>query len=104
MATNYTNESQQRILKLVLVLFGDVATGYKPTALAKAMGCTASTMTRDLDNLRTAGVAELDEATDNWRLTELLPQQADKVWLAMGRAGRDLDGKRNNIARTAFGR
>lgn len=102
--TDYTNAAQQRILKLVLVLFGDVATGYKPAALAKALGCNPSVITRDLDNLRTAGVAEYDEATCNWRLTELFPQQADRVWLAMGRAGRNLDDQRNNIARTAFGR
>ncbi len=100
--TDYTNAAQQRILRLVLVLFGDVATGYKPAALAKALGCNASVITRDLDNLRTAGVAELDETTRNWRLTELLPQQADKVWLAMSRAGRNLDDQRNNIARTNF--
>lgn len=100
--TDYTNAAQQRILKLVLVLFGDVAKGYKPAVLAKALGCNPPVITRDLDNLRTAGVAELDEATGNWRLTELFPQQADKVWLAMGRAGRTLDDQRNNIARTNF--
>lgn len=102
--TDYTNDAQQRLVKLILVLFNDVATGYKPTALAKAMGCSASTITRDLDNLRTAGVAALHEETQCWRLTELLPQQTDKVWLAMSRAGRNLDEQRNNIARTAFGR
>lgn len=102
--TDYTNAAQQRILRLVLVLFGDVAMGYKPTALAKALACNASTITRDLDNLKTAGVAELDESTGNWRLTELFPQQADKVWLAMSRAGRNLDEQRANISRTAFSR
>ena len=100
----YTNAAQQRILRLVLIMFGDVATGYKPGALAKALACTASTITRDLDNLRTAGVAELVEETECWRLTELFPQQADKVWLAMSRAGREQDTRHNNIARTAFGR
>jgi len=102
--TDYTNAAQQRILKLVLVLFGDVALGYKPAALAKAMGCNPSVITRDLDNLRTAGVAELDEATANWRLTLLFPQQADKVWVALSRQGRNLDDQRNNIARTNFNR
>lgn len=102
--TDYTNAAQQRILKLVLVLFGDVATGYKPAALARTLGCKAPLITRDLDNLRTAGMVEQDEKTTCWRLTELLPQQADKVWLAMNRAGRSLDEQRNNIARSAFGR
>lgn len=102
--TDYTNDAQQRILRLVLMMFGDVATGYKPTALAQALRCKPSTITRDLDNLKTAGVAELDEKTTCWRLTELFPQQADKVWATMGRAGRTLDDKSANIARTAFGR
>jgi DNA-binding IclR family transcriptional regulator len=102
--TDYTNAAQQRILQLVLVMFGDVATGYKPAALARTLGCKAPLITRDLDNLKTAGVAELDEKTGCWRLTELFPQQADKVWVAMSRAGRNLDDQRNNIARTAFGR
>ena len=102
--TDYTNAAQQRILKLVLVLFGDVAVGYKPAALAKAMACNPSVITRDLDNLRSAGVADFDEATCNWRLTALLPQQADKVWVAMSRRERDLDDQRNNIARTNFTR
>ena len=34
--TNYTNAAQQRILKLLLTLFGDVVNGYPPAALAKA--------------------------------------------------------------------
>ena len=102
--TNYPNAAQQRLIQLVLVLFGDVAQGYKPSALAKALGCKPPVITRDLDNLRTAGVAELDEATGNWRLTELLPQQSDKVWVAMSRATNQLADQRNNIARTSFGR
>ncbi len=102
--TDYTNAAQQRILQLVLVLFGDVVTGYKPAALARALGCKAPLITRDLANLKTAGVAEYVEETCNWRLTELFPQQADKVWVAMSRTGRSLDDQRHNIARTAFGR
>ena len=79
-ATNYTNAAQQRILALVLHLFGDAANGYRPAALAQALGCGASTITRDLDNLRTAGLAECVQATGCWRLTSRLPNQAAKVY------------------------
>lgn len=33
MATNYTNSSQQRVLRLVLATFGDVVHGYTPGQL-----------------------------------------------------------------------
>ena len=48
----YHNGSQQRILQLTMTLFGDVVNGYAPGALARAVGCTASTITRDLANLQ----------------------------------------------------
>lgn len=86
MSADYTNDAQQRILKLVLVMFGDVVTGYPPSVLAQAIGSSASAMTRDLDNLATAGIAQRDEATGLWRLTPRLPQQAIKVWTAIDRA------------------
>ena len=58
---------------MVLGLFGDVAQGYPTSALARAVGCSPQVITRDLDNLRTAGLAERDEETGLWRLT---PQPA----------------------------
>lgn len=88
---NYTNAAQQRILALVLYLFGDVANGYRPAALAQALGCSASAMTRDLDNLRTAGLAEYVEQTCCWRLTSRLPNQAAKVYAAAATQARQFD-------------
>ncbi len=98
--SKYTNAAQQRLIKLQLALFGDVVNGFAPTALAKAVGCSASAMTRDLDNLATAGLAERDEATGLWRLTPRLPQQAIKVWTAIDRAERRLEESRNRFSRT----
>tara|TARA_R110002049_G_scaffold83938_12_gene213715 strand:+ start:4038 stop:4394 length:357 start_codon:yes stop_codon:yes gene_type:complete len=86
MAGKYTSGSQQRILRVVLALFGDVVRGYQPSALAKLVGCNPSDITRDLDNLETAGIAAYDEQTQCWRLTSRLPQQAVKVYAALGRA------------------
>lgn len=96
--TDYTNEAQQRQIKLLLVLFGDVVNGYAPSTLAKAMDCAASVITRDLDNLLTAGVAERDEA-GMWRLTPRLPQQAIKVWTAIDRAERRIEESKNRFSR-----
>lgn len=88
--TDYTNAAQQRLIKLLLVMFGDVVSGFMPSQLAKALDCAAAVITRDLDNLLTAGIAEYDEATARWRLTPRLPQQAIKVWTAIDRAERQL--------------
>lgn len=98
-ATDYTNASQQRILQLVLALFGDVVHGYPPAALAKALGVSPSVITRDLDNLRTAGIAERNEATGHWWLTPRLPQQSIKVFNAIDAAARRVDEARNRYTR-----
>lgn len=97
--TDYTNEAQQRVIRVILALFSDVVTGLSPAALAKAVGCNAPSITRDLDNLATAGLAERDEATGLWRLTPRLPQQAIKVWTAIDRAERRLADSRARFSR-----
>ncbi len=87
-ATSYTNTAQQRILALVLHMFGDIANGYRPSTLAQAFDCAASVITRDLDNLRTAGLAERLEDTGCWRLTSRLPNQAAKVYSTVAEQAR----------------
>lgn len=98
-ATDYTNEAQQRLIKLLFLLFGDVVSGYPPTVLAKSLGCAGNVITRDLDNLRTAGVADRIEATGHWCLTPRLPQQAIKVFNAIDAAQRRVDEARNRFTR-----
>lgn len=85
MSTDYTNSSQQRILRLVFAMFGDIVDGYSPGELTKITGHKADAMTRDLDNLITAGMA-VKEENGRYRLTARLPQQAVKVYAALGRA------------------
>jgi DNA-binding IclR family transcriptional regulator len=97
--TDYTNEAQQRLMRVVLALFGDVVAGYPPSALAKAVGCSPSVITRDLDNLRTAGWADREESTGHWRLTPRLPQQAIKVFNSIDTAQRRVDETRNRFTR-----
>lgn len=65
---DYTNDGQQRILKMLKFLRGNEFTGVAPAELAKAMGISAALVTRDLDNLQTAGFAERIEETSRWRL------------------------------------
>lgn len=98
-ATDYTNAAQQRILQLVLALFCDAVNGLPPSKLAELLGVPASAITRDLDNLRTAGLAERDEGTGHWRLTPRLPQQAIKVFNAIDSAARRVDEARNRFTR-----
>ena len=59
--TDYTNSAQQRLIKVILALFGDVVHGLSPGAIAKSVGCSSPMVTRDLDNLASAGIAQRDE-------------------------------------------
>ena len=97
--TDYTNDAQQRILKIVLVLFGHVINGLTPSAIAREVQCSAAVMTRDLANLKEAGIAEKDETTGSWRLTPRLPQQTIKVWAAIDAAEKRLQEAKNRFNR-----
>jgi DNA-binding IclR family transcriptional regulator len=97
--TDYTNSAQQRLIKVILALFGDVVHGLSPGAIAKSVGCSSPMVTRDLDNLASAGIAQRDEATGLWRLTPRLPQQAIKVWTAIDRAEQRLAESRQRFSR-----
>ena len=74
--TDYTNNAQQRLLRVVLVLAGNEFNGLLPGEIAKAVGTTPHNITRDLDNLRKAGVAEVIQDTGRWRLGPKLIQVA----------------------------
>lgn len=97
--TDYTNDAQQRLLKVILLMFGHVVNGLPPSAIAREVGCSAAVMTRDLQNLLTAGLADKDETTGHWRLTPRLPQQAIKVWNAIDAADRRLQEAKNRFNR-----
>lgn len=98
--STYTNDAQQRILNLVLAMFGDVVNGFTPTQLCKSTGATPSSMTRDLANLQEAGLAERNEETGLWRLTPRLPQQAIKVFHAIDAADRRVQEAKQRFTRT----
>ena len=103
-ATDYTNAAQQRLLQLIDLLAGHELQGLLPGEIAKALAVNASTVTRDLDNLRTAGWAELTPKGDRWRLAPHVIQHSLRYAAALnagqqqwcdvqqryGRAGGDL--------------
>ena len=68
-AGNYTNPAQQRLLRMVDLLAGHELHGLAPGEIAKALVIGPSSVTRDLDNLRTAGWAEQTPQGGRWRLT-----------------------------------
>ena len=67
-ATDYTNAAQQRLLQLIDLMAGHELQGLTPGEIVKALAVNGSTVTRDLDNLRTAGWAELHPGGKTWRL------------------------------------
>ena len=99
MSTDYTNAAQQRILRLILAMFGDVVHGYTPGQLCQITGHKPDAMTRDLANLVIAGLAARDEDNGRYWLTARLPQQAVKVHAAIGRAEARLAETRSAIHR-----
>jgi DNA-binding IclR family transcriptional regulator len=72
--TNMTNEPQQRILKMVVLLAGNEFNGLAPSEIARALNIAPPMVTRDLDNLRTAGLADRIEETGRWKLGPKLIQ------------------------------
>lgn len=99
MSTAYTHEGQQRILKLLTLLAGNEANGLAPGEIAKLQGCNPSLVTRDLDNLRTAGFAEQVPHNDYWRLSPQIVQIAIRHMVALDEATRKLDEIRTRYSR-----
>lgn len=67
--TNYTNAAQQRLLQIIDLLAGHEVLGLPPSEIARAVGCSAAVVTRDMDNLQLAGWAERTPKGERWRLT-----------------------------------
>lgn len=99
-AGNYTNDAQQRLMKTVMLLGEDVVTGFAPAQIAKSLGVPASYVTRDLDNLKTAGWAVQQEDTGRWLLGAKAGALGVKVMASIDRAGRKVDEARNRFTRS----
>jgi DNA-binding IclR family transcriptional regulator len=99
MSDKYTNEAQQRLLKVVMILGEDVVVGLAPTQIAKALNVPASYITRDLENLKTAGWAIQQEETGRWLLGAKPGALGVKVLSSLDRATRKVEEARSRFTR-----
>lgn len=99
--TDYTSASQQRILKLLVALAGNEFTGLLPSELARGIKTSASNVTRDLNNLKTAGLAEeIPDADGRWRLGPKVVQIAIAHLNCRDRAQSRMDELNQRYSRT----
>lgn len=98
--TDYTNSSQQRILKVVMVMFGHEIDGLSPGQLAKLAGIKPSDATRDLDNLMQAGFVEKVPQGNAYRITPRVGQKAMAILHTLDQATRRVEETRNRFTRS----
>lgn len=96
----YTNEAQQRLLRVVMLLGEDVITGLAPAQIAKSLNVPPSYVTRDLENLKTAGWAIQQEDTGRWLLGAKAGSLGVKVMASIDRADRKVQEARNRFTRS----
>lgn len=89
--TNYRCESQQRILRVLMCLFGHEIDGLAPGQVAKLADTTAANATRDLWNLEEAGLIERLPGGDKVRISPTLGRKALAILHTLDRAKRQLD-------------
>lgn len=100
MSRSYINSAQQRVLALLFRLSGHEIEGVAPGELAQALRTSASNITRDLANLREAGVAEPLE-NGRWRLTPRIARISVQMAEALARAQERMNEVRQRFTRTA---
>jgi DNA-binding MarR family transcriptional regulator len=86
----YHCESQQRVLRVLMSLFGHEILGLSPSQVAKANGITPGNTTRDLWNLERAGLVERLPSSDNVRISPRLGSKALATLTAFDQAQRQL--------------
>jgi DNA-binding IclR family transcriptional regulator len=87
---NYRCTSQQRLIKVLMCLFGHEIDGLAPGQIAKMTGITAANATRDLWNLEEAGLVERLPSGDKVRISPALGRKALAVLHTFDRAQRGL--------------
>lgn len=87
----YPNESQQRILKTLMCLFGHEIDGLTPGQVAKLVGTNAVNTTRDLWNLEEVGLIERLSDGNKVRISPLLGRKALGILHGLDRAKKQLD-------------
>lgn len=97
--SDYINAAQQRLLKAVLLLAGNELNGLAPSDLAKALDTNPSNVTRDLANLKEAGLAEQIVETGRWRLGPKVVQIAVDFFTNLERSQSRVDEIRQRYTR-----
>jgi DNA-binding Lrp family transcriptional regulator len=95
----YENAAQQRILKIMMVLFGHEVDGLSTSQIAKAVNTSASNVTRDVYNLIESGVAEKLTHNDNIRIATRVGQKAIAILNGIDAASRRLEDTKNRFTR-----
>ncbi len=91
----YHCESQQRVLKVLMCLFGHEIDGLAPGQISKMVDITAANATRDLWNLEEAGLVERLPHGDKVRISPALGRKALAVLHTFDRAQRGLSDLTN---------
>lgn len=94
----YLVPAQQRVLQTLMRLVGHEMDGLAPGEIAKALRTAPGNTTRDLANLREAGLAEQMES-GRWRITPRLGQIGLAVLKTFGDAQARLEETRARFMR-----
>jgi DNA-binding IclR family transcriptional regulator len=87
----YSNAAQERGYAVLLALAGHEFQGVAPGEIAKALGVSASNVTRDLRVLQKMGLAEPLADTGLWRLGPKIVQISHAFTMNFDRARRRLE-------------
>jgi DNA-binding MarR family transcriptional regulator len=87
---NYHCEAQQRVLKVLMGLFGHEIDGLSPSQMAKGLGIKPAQITRDLWNLEAAGLVERLPGSDRARISPRLGSKALATLAAFDQAQKQL--------------
>jgi DNA-binding IclR family transcriptional regulator len=96
---DYTNATQLRVFRIVMLLGDDVMTGWSPSQISKALGITPPEVTRDMYNLEKAGWAIKNEETGRWTLGAKPGALGVKVMASIDQAERKVAEARNRFTR-----
>ena len=95
----YDSVSQQRILKVMLCLFGHEIEGLAPGQIAKIVNTQPSNVTRDLHNLVEMGIAERLASTDNARISPRMGQKCLAILMNVEQAAKRVEEVRQRYTR-----
>ena len=94
----YINAAQQRALRTLLILAEHDLDGLTPGEIARQLDTLPSNTTRDLANLRLAGLAEM-LTNGRWRITPRVAELAQTLQRNLDKARQRLDDTQRRYSR-----